>query len=68
MEQLKVRLSPQEYAALVRLCERELRGPAEQVRHMIRKHLRARRLLRDRDACWESETPGDEQPAGPLRA
>jgi hypothetical protein len=48
MEQVKVRLSPQEYTALFRLCERELRSPADQIRHLVREALRRRRFLMQR--------------------
>ena len=45
MEQVKVTLKPDEYTALFRLCERELRNPADQVHFLIIRELQRRKLL-----------------------
>ncbi len=45
METVKVTLAPEEYSALMRLCDRELRDVPDQVRHIVRETLRRQRLL-----------------------
>ncbi len=50
METVKVSLAPEEYSALVRLCDRELRDVPDQVRHIVRETLRRQRLLTEEGA------------------
>ena len=45
VETIRVRLDEAEYAALVHLCERELRPLAAQARIVIREELRRQGLL-----------------------
>ncbi len=44
MERVRVSLTGQEYGALIRLCEAELRSPSEQLRHLLRMELLKRKL------------------------
>jgi hypothetical protein len=45
MAQVRVPLNEREYTALARLCEHELRPIPDQVRLLVRRELRRRRLL-----------------------
>jgi len=45
METVKVSLSPEEYSALVRLCDRDLRDVPDEMRYIVRETLRRQRLL-----------------------
>ncbi len=56
MVKLQVTLSPREAEALARLAYAQLRDPREQIRLIVRRELRRRRLL-------EPERPTPQQPA-----
>jgi hypothetical protein len=57
MERIKVCLTPQEYTGLVRLAEADLRGPAEQLRHLLRSELARHDLLKS--AQMQAQGAGD---------
>lgn len=56
MGEVRLSLPPPEYAALARLCAEELRPIPDQVRLIVRRELRRRRLL-------EPERPAQERQA-----
>lgn len=45
MERVKVELTPAEYTALARLCDKELRPIPDQVRLLVRRELEKQGLL-----------------------
>jgi len=45
MERTRVTLSQEEFAALLRLCEAELRNPSDQLRQLLRETLQRRNAL-----------------------
>jgi DNA-directed RNA polymerase sigma subunit (sigma70/sigma32) len=45
MERVRVTVSPEEYTALARLCEEDLRSPSDQIHHLLRAELQRRGLL-----------------------
>ena len=51
MEQVKVDLPADEWAALFHLSEKELRTPARQLRHILQEELKERGLLHDEQSA-----------------
>ena len=45
MERIRVMLSEEEFAALMRLCDAEVRNPSDQMRHLLREALQRRNAL-----------------------
>jgi len=45
MERIRVMLSEEEFAALMRLCDAEVRNPSDQMRHLLRETLERRNAL-----------------------
>lgn len=57
-ETVKVGLTPAEYTALARLCVEELRPIPEQIRLLVRRELRRRRLLEPGRPAQERRAKG----------
>ncbi|HOR01108.1 MAG TPA: hypothetical protein PLJ35_20015 [Anaerolineae bacterium] len=57
-ETVKVGLTPREYTALARLCAEELRPIPDQVRLLVRRELRRRRLLEPEQPVREQRPEG----------
>ncbi|MCC7354534.1 MAG: hypothetical protein IT330_12360 [Anaerolineae bacterium] len=53
MEQVKVYLAAEEFTALFRLSESEMRSVPSQVRHIVRSELKRKRLLQPKGDMGE---------------